>query len=106
MMAAISIGLERHGGSRVIGGVVLLRQPSLHANRPIRATNSVPNVPDRVHDSGARQQVWGGRDRGCCHEGRRAERECDSQNEGLEHGLSPEPVRVNAQAWQTFLPGW
>src|SRR3954452_15372791 len=40
MMPAISIGLERHGGSWVTEGGVLLRQPSLHANRPIRATNS------------------------------------------------------------------
>src|SRR3954468_4694018 len=40
MMPAISIGLERHGGSRVTEGVVHLRQLSLHANRPIRATNS------------------------------------------------------------------
>src|SRR4051812_42250301 len=43
--AAISIGLERHGGSRVIGGVVLLRQPSPHTNRPIRATNSPQVAP-------------------------------------------------------------
>src|SRR4051794_4110093 len=40
-MTAISIGLERHRGSRVIGGVVHLRQPSPEANRPIRATNSL-----------------------------------------------------------------
>src|SRR4051794_41025947 len=40
MMAASSIGLERHRGSRVIGGVVHLRQPAPDANRPIRATNS------------------------------------------------------------------
>ena len=40
MMPAISIGLERHRGSRVIGGVVHLRQPCPDANRPIRATNS------------------------------------------------------------------
>src|SRR4051794_15346502 len=40
MVTAISIGFERHGGSRVTEGVVLLRQPSPHANRPIRATNS------------------------------------------------------------------
>src|SRR3954451_23768147 len=40
MVTASSIGFERHRGSRVIGGVVLLRQPSPHANRPIRATNS------------------------------------------------------------------
>src|SRR3954469_2579693 len=40
MMAASRIGLERHRGSRVIGGVVHLRQPSPDANRPIRATNS------------------------------------------------------------------
>src|SRR3954452_2249819 len=39
-VTASSIGLERHRGSRVIGGVVHLRQPPLHANRPIRATNS------------------------------------------------------------------
>src|SRR4051812_10959385 len=39
-VTAISIGLERHGESRVTEGVVLLRQLSLHANRPIRATNS------------------------------------------------------------------
>src|SRR5215212_3276974 len=42
-MAAISIGLERHRGSRVIGGGVHLRQPSLHANRSIHATNSLGN---------------------------------------------------------------
>ena len=40
-MTAISIGFERHRGSRVTEGVVVLRQPSLQANRPIRATNSV-----------------------------------------------------------------
>src|SRR3954447_2341583 len=40
MMAASSIGLERHRGSRVTEGVVHLRQPSQDANRPIRATNS------------------------------------------------------------------
>ncbi|HVI78657.1 MAG TPA: hypothetical protein VM715_10955, partial [Candidatus Acidoferrum sp.] len=40
-MTASSIGLERHPASRVIGGVVLLRQPSPHANRPIRAKNSI-----------------------------------------------------------------
>src|SRR4051812_22298577 len=40
MVAAISIGFERHRGSRVTEGGVLLRQPSPHANRPIRATNS------------------------------------------------------------------
>src|SRR3954470_546375 len=39
-MPASSIGLERHGRSRAIGGVGLLRQPSPDANRPIRATNS------------------------------------------------------------------
>src|SRR5215207_5018733 len=38
--APISIGLERHRGSSVIGGVVHLPQPSPDANRPIRATNS------------------------------------------------------------------
>src|SRR3954451_7771016 len=38
MVAAISIGFERHRGSRVTEGAVLLRQPSPHANRPIRAT--------------------------------------------------------------------
>src|SRR3954469_22774389 len=35
-----ALALNGIGGSRVIGGVVLLRQPPLHANRPIRATNS------------------------------------------------------------------
>src|SRR3954452_17592993 len=39
-MAASSIGLERHRGSRVTEGGILLRQPPPHANRPIRATNS------------------------------------------------------------------
>src|SRR4051794_25253293 len=39
-VTASSIGLEWHPGSRVIGGVVHLRQPSPDANRPIRATNS------------------------------------------------------------------
>src|SRR3954452_5465820 len=43
-VTALSIGLERHRGSRVIGGGVHLRQPSPHANRPIRATNSLPQV--------------------------------------------------------------
>src|SRR4051794_3066669 len=36
-VTAISIGLERHRGSRVTEGVILLRQPSPHADRPIRA---------------------------------------------------------------------
>src|SRR4051812_23044091 len=40
MVTASSIGFERHRGSRVTEGVTLLRQPSPHANRPIRATNS------------------------------------------------------------------
>src|SRR3954452_23826596 len=40
-VTAISIGFERHRGSRVTEGVVLLRQPSPDANRPIRATNSI-----------------------------------------------------------------
>src|SRR3954463_7244670 len=40
MVTAISIGFERHRGSRVTEGGTLLRQPSPHANRPIRATNS------------------------------------------------------------------
>src|SRR4051794_26269053 len=39
MVTASSIGFERHRGSRVTEGVVLLRQPSPHTNRPIRATN-------------------------------------------------------------------
>src|SRR3954469_15763032 len=40
MVAASSIGLEWHRGSRVTEGGILLRQPSPDANRPIRATNS------------------------------------------------------------------
>src|SRR4051812_22667163 len=39
-VTASRIGLERHGGSRVTEGGILLRQPSPDANRPIRATNS------------------------------------------------------------------
>src|SRR4051794_10976416 len=39
-MTAITIGLERLEASRVTEGIVLLRQPSPHTNRPIRATNS------------------------------------------------------------------
>src|SRR3954471_23408651 len=35
-----ALALNGIGGSRIIGGVVLLRQPPPHANRPIRATNS------------------------------------------------------------------
>src|SRR3954462_2375408 len=35
-----ALALNGIGGSRVTEGVVLLRQPPLHANRPIRATNS------------------------------------------------------------------
>ena len=46
-MAASSIGLERHRRSRVIGGTVLLRQPFLHANHPICATNSYKAVIGR-----------------------------------------------------------
>src|SRR3954447_3516706 len=56
-----------------------------------REGRAVSNMRDRAHDSGAGQQVWGGWDRGCCREGRRAEREYGSENEGLKHGLSPEP---------------
>src|SRR4051812_48882878 len=51
MVTAISIGFERHRGSRVIGGVVLLRQPSPDANRPIRATNSLQVLtPQQAQD--------------------------------------------------------
>jgi hypothetical protein len=46
-MAASSIGLERHPGSRVIGGTILLRQLFPHANHPIRATNSYKAVIGR-----------------------------------------------------------
>src|SRR3954471_16068879 len=55
MMPAISIGLERHGGSRVTEGVVHLRQPSPDANHPIRATNS----PARVTATSPRARCWG-----------------------------------------------
>jgi hypothetical protein len=40
VVAAVLVELEGHGGCRVTEGVVPLRQPSPHANRPIRATNS------------------------------------------------------------------
>src|SRR4051794_31839058 len=45
---AISIGLERHRGSRVTEEVVLLHQLSLHANCPIRAANSLPDIADTI----------------------------------------------------------
>src|SRR5215212_5466699 len=45
MVTASSIGFERHRGSRVTEGGVLLRQPSPHTNRPIRATNSASRAP-------------------------------------------------------------
>src|SRR4051794_41485798 len=48
MVTASSIGFERHRGSRVTEGVVLLRQPSPHTNRPIRATNSCAIIPAAI----------------------------------------------------------
>src|SRR5205085_5508396 len=51
-VTTISIGLERHGESRVTERVVLLRQLSLRANRPIRATNS-PGIIHQRHITGS-----------------------------------------------------
>src|SRR3954463_3273378 len=43
-----ALALNGIGGSRVTEGGILLRQPPLHANRPIRATNSFWVVPGRL----------------------------------------------------------
>src|SRR3954470_2500734 len=58
MMAASSIGLERHRGSRVTEGVVHLRQPSPDANRPIRATNSLRAAEQDRPDGARHRRRW------------------------------------------------